>query len=410
MQHKLITFAGLLFLLLGAGGCNPPIKQDIQMNITCIKQPGLPGIDGNAPLGVSAPFVGFSNGMLLVAGGCNFPDKPVTEGGTKRYYSEVFVLDTTNNSASGWIKTAHLPAPVAYGASVSTPEGIVCLGGNNSEQSFRGVFRLMWNAQEESLDIVSLPELPSEMDNLSAAYADGHIYVAGGNEAGKGCNTFLSLDLSQGSGASWNRLPDFPGPARVQPVLAAQKTKSGTAIFLAGGFQPLSDSQKAVIPTDMLVYHPETKEWKNETQLPATDTDEPRTFTGGCAVAYGDSSILLMGGVNYSRFEAALNRPVYIREANENSQTALADSLVEEGKQYLLHPVEWYRFNTSLLQYNTFTGEWKSLGDFEPLARAGAGAVIDGNRLFIANGELKPGIRTPEVNVLSINPSSFHSH
>lgn len=403
MVYRFITTVSLLFLLLIAAGCKSHTKQEEQMKINCIKLPGLPGIEGHTPLGVSAPFTGFSNGMLLVGGGCNFPDKPVAEGGTKRYYSEIFVLDTTEVSLSGWKHVGELPVPLAYGASVTTPQGIICIGGNNSEQSFSSVYLLTWNASEEKIEIALLPELPAPMDNLSAAYADGFIYVAGGNEAGQACNTFLSLDLQQGSGTSWSRQPDFPGPARVQPILAAQKTRTGTGIFLTGGFQPISGNQKAIIPTDLLVYHPEIKEWKTENQLPVIGPDEPRTFTGGCAVAFGDSSVLFMGGVNYNRFDAALNRPIYIQAAKADNQNALANSLQEEGKQYLLQPVEWYRFNTTLLQYNTFTGEFHSLGDFEPLARAGAGAVIDGNRLFIANGELKPGIRTPEVNLLIID-------
>ena len=60
--------------------------------INWTKLPDLPGAADTASLGVSAPFAGIHNGVLIVAGGCNFPDKPVTEGGAKRYYSEIFVL------------------------------------------------------------------------------------------------------------------------------------------------------------------------------------------------------------------------------------------------------------------------------------------------------------------------------
>ena len=68
-----------------------------------------------------------------------------------------------------------------------------------------------------------------------------------------------------------------------------------------------------------------------------------------CAIASGDSSILLVGGVNYDRFRDALNHP---------------------EPDYLLHPADWYKFNTSLLQYNTFTKHWTHLGNYEELARA----------------------------------------
>jgi hypothetical protein len=34
-----------------------------------------------------------SNGALIVAGGANFPDKAVWEGGRKHWYDNIFVLE-----------------------------------------------------------------------------------------------------------------------------------------------------------------------------------------------------------------------------------------------------------------------------------------------------------------------------
>ena len=46
---------------------------------------------------------------------------------------------------------------------------------------------------------------------------------------------------------------------------------------------------------------------------------------------------------------------------------------------------------------------WKFLGSDESLARAGAGAVMCGDSLFVVCGELKPGIRSPQVSVIMFN-------
>ena len=46
--------------------------------------------------GVSAPFAGFVDSVLIVAGGCNFPDKPAAEGGKKVYYSQIYSLTPGN--------------------------------------------------------------------------------------------------------------------------------------------------------------------------------------------------------------------------------------------------------------------------------------------------------------------------
>ena len=189
------------------------------------KLPNLPGMADTASLGVSAPFTGISNGMLLVAGGCNFPDKPVTEGGTKKYYSDIFALNLSN-PASGWKKAGNLPFPVAYGATVTTPDGIICIGGNNSDTFFPDVCLLSWNTTDEKAEINTLPSLPAPMDNLSATYTDHTVYVAGGNKNTLPCNSFLSMDLTAGS--NWVNLPDF------RPVCFSSPKVSRRCTYLSG--------------------------------------------------------------------------------------------------------------------------------------------------------------------------------
>lgn len=397
MYNKSILNGCLVLLTILLAGCNHPTSKPNDIMINWNKLPDLPGMADTASLGVSAPFVGISNGKLLVAGGCNFPDKPVTEGGTKKYYSDIFTLALSNKNAQ-WEKAGNLPFPVAYGASVTTPEGVVCIGGNNSINSFTDVHLLSTSDNEENVHICKLAPLPVSMDNLSATYADHTVYVAGGNVNKEPGNSFFAIKLNKNLDAHWEKLPDIPCPARVQPVLAAQKSADGVRIYLAGGFQPVSDNNEAIVSSDMLSYHPATKEWITETELPLFDNGARRTFTGGSAVAFGDSSILFMGGVNYECFLAAVNRSLYMERARTRLEFEGLEKLAKEGEEYMHHPVKWYKFNTSLLQYDTFSKEWTNLGEYEQLARAGAGAVMKNNHLIIINGELKPGIRTPQVN------------
>ena len=69
------------------------------------------------------------------------------------------------------------------------------------------------------------------MDNLSAAYIDHTIYVAGGNENGKPGHSFYSMKLNKNLDGNWEKLPDFPGQTRLQPVLAAQQSADGVRIY-----------------------------------------------------------------------------------------------------------------------------------------------------------------------------------
>ena len=371
----------------------------MENTMTWNRLPDLPGASHSDPLGVSAPFSGQQGSYLLVAGGCNFPDKPVTEGGTKRYYDEIFLLDLSQPTQ--WKEIGKLPYPVAYGATVSIPDGIYCIGGNNSDSSLVRVAKISYEPLTKELQTTLLPNLPEPMDNLSATYAEGKIYVAGGNNNGAACHSFLMLDLSH-LDKGWESLPDFPGAARVQPVLAAQQSADGIRIYLAGGFQPGDKTTAPEIPTSLLSYNPSTRSWMAESTLPSFDDGALRTLTGGCAVAWKENKLLFMGGVNYDCFLAAIDRPRQIERAKAKRDQAMLKRLEGEAKDYMHHPIEWYRFNTTLLCYDTFNKSWTPLGEHEPLARAGAGAVMSHNQLIIVNGELKPGIRTPIVNRLTI--------
>ena len=74
-------------------------------------------------LGVAGPFVGVHNDVLIVAGGANFP-KPFW-GEDKVWHDDIWTLYKSGK----WTKAGSLPRPLAYGASVSTQWGVLCMGG-----------------------------------------------------------------------------------------------------------------------------------------------------------------------------------------------------------------------------------------------------------------------------------------
>ena len=365
--------------------------------------PSLPRTNSSdsISLGVSGHFSGITNGCILVAGGCNFPDKPASEGGVKRYYDSIWKLDTAGMMTGQWEKVGTLPHPVAYGASVSVSEGLVCIGGNNDKQSFSSAYLLSWNAVASQVDIIKLPELPFRMDNLAATSSANYIYVAGGNKNGVPANSFLRLNLNQLT-KGWEILPDFPGCARLQPVLVSQHSDEGTQIYLSGGFQPEVYNSKPFIPTDLLSFSSMKNEWKLESAVPVMKGGELRTFTGGCAVSNGDSLIYFTGGVNYDRFLSAISMNRNLKLAEKNGKTSLFSRLTREKDSYLKHPSAWYKFNKEIFIYNTFTRKWTFLDDNEFTARAGASLLLLNKCFIIIGGEIKPGIRTPDVMLLRL--------
>lgn len=320
--------------------------------------------------GVSASFAGLSKQDLLVAGGCNFPDTPVAEGGKKVYYNEIWGM---NLSANTWVKVGKLPYKVAYGASVSVEEGVVCIGGVNDKSSLRFVTLIGWDAQHKNVKLKKLPELPFAVDNGTATLVGRMIYLTGGNQAGKETNNLLCLDMDN-LDKGWQLKLAYPGAQRVQPVMIAVDGK----LYLAGGFQS-SKENNPVLSADMLCYDPSVGKWSVENELPL-DADNTPCYSVGAFGTTVAGRILLMGGVNSGIFRKTL--------------------LGDVPADYMTKSVDWYRFNPDLFSYDTKKHCWNKIGSYPCLARAGAAVVAEGNRLFVICGELKPGIRTPEVNML----------
>lgn len=95
-------------------------------------------------------------------------------------------------------------------------------------------------------------------------------------------------------------------------------------------------------------------------KAPLTTKGEPLTLTGGASVSYGDVLLICAGGVNRDIFEDAISaRYQMVRES-----------------EYLLQPIEWYRFNDQLLAYNVRSSEWIRI--WCPFSDAGSGRFLIG--------------------------------
>ncbi len=100
--------ASLLFILLGFSALFLN-GQNLLNHIEWEVLPDLPAAPGSEiQHGLASPFSGISNDVLLVAGGCNFPEKPVWEGGQKKYYYDAFALERLQDGTFKWHSGFHL--------------------------------------------------------------------------------------------------------------------------------------------------------------------------------------------------------------------------------------------------------------------------------------------------------------
>ena len=305
------------------------------------------------PLGVAGPFAGVGGGALLVAGGANFPGKPPWQGGKKIWHDAVYVLTGLGGQ---WQLAGKLPRPLAYGVSVTIPAGVVCIGGSDADCHYRDVFLLVW--REGKLSIESLADLPVPLANAAGALVGSVIYVAGGSET-PGEQTAVSqcfaLDLKAAKPA-WTVVPACPGKARILPVAAA----GSDAFYLFGGaaLEPVNGKVKRVYLRDAWRYQP-TIGWQRLADLPrpcvAGPTPAPRVA----------DRFFLAGG--------------------------------DDGSLAGFQPPEKHPgFNRQLLAYDADADRWTTNGEV-PAARATLPTAFWHDRFVIPSGEMRPGVRSPEV-------------
>ena len=161
---------------------------------TVLKWESLPDLPES--LGVAGPFAGSHKDALIIAGGANFA-KPIwaTE---KQWTQQIHVLAEEEGSYT-WHDGGLLKKPIAYGASVTTEKGIVCMGGNDGSQTFRDVFLLQWDPIGKKTKTIIYPSLPEPCAYGQAALVGNTIYLAGGQRGAdldSTMNNFWSLDLS----------------------------------------------------------------------------------------------------------------------------------------------------------------------------------------------------------------------
>jgi SSS family transporter len=343
------------------------------------------------PLGLAGHFAGIHKDALIIAGGANFAE-PVWES-PKSWHDDVYVLPLNAGAENpkAWIKDLRLPAARAYGASISTSTGIVCIGGTDGQETTAEVFLLQWDTQAQTVRIDSLPPLPKACAYTAAAAIGDIIYVAGGTE-GLGLETamrnFWRLDLSSRRNDvsfAWEELLPWPGPSRAFNIVVGQHNGNHDCVYVLSGRRTdaLADASGPVqFLTDMYEFTPSLYEADKYDAAKGTYSalpnpwrrccDAPRCVMAGIGVAIGQSHILILGGANGTLFdktdELKDNHPGFVPEA---------------------------------LAYNTITDTWFSAGPMpanhvttvaiQRLGPPGEGEIL------IPSGEIRPRRRSAAI-------------
>jgi arylsulfatase A-like enzyme/N-acetylneuraminic acid mutarotase len=336
-------------------------------------------------IGVAGSFVGAHNGALIVAGGANFSDKPLTEGGAKVWHEQIYVLTPDNEH---WDTRFRLPRPLAYGGSASTRHGIVLAGGSDSQHDYAHVSLLSWNASERKLKQTALPALPLPMSKCRAVAINERVYVLSGQSSQHPANDLKKMwvmDLNDPpQELRWTECCSWPGKPRANMTVAVQQCQGRECLFLFAGVHETNGETLRDFLTDAYRYDPAADKWTVIDSLPAWDdprpisdkarfTKQPASATAAAAIGIGDDSICVFGGTTgrYILLPDGTMRPFADRPLNPRR----------------------------VLKYDVANNRWSHIGQ-TPIGAIVTSAARWNGQIVIPSGEIKPGIRTPRVQAL----------
>ena len=362
-MKRVIYLFLLLFVSIAAAAA-----EESQQNSGVFKWDELPSLPD--PIGVAGPFSGVSNGALIVAGGANFSEKQWGEG-EKVWHDRIFVLEPGREQ---WRSGFKLPHPLAYGVSITTDFGLICIGGSDSRKAYKTVLFLEWI--DGVIKTTRLPDLPEPRAAAAGALLNNTIFIAGGQTGSvetEVTNTFWKLELpgkktgeNKWENLQWQALEPLPGEPRAQAIAAVQDGR----FYLFSGFtlELGSDrNQKRKYLNDAYCYH-RKEGWKCIADVPRP------AVAAASAISYGESHILVFGG-----------------------HDGVNDHLISTLKD------KWPGFSRDILAYHTITDTWVKMGTM-PVGVVTTSAVSWLDKIVIPSGEIRPRIRTNRIFQAAVSP------
>ncbi|MEM9819980.1 MAG: sodium/solute symporter [Bacteroidota bacterium] len=358
------------------------------------KFPVLPVLEGmDRQLGLGGAFSGHHNGVLIMAGGSNFPVAPPWEKGQKKWYDDIYVLEKKGKDQYEWKhQNVRLPHVVANGVAISTPDGLLCIGGRNAEQVYNDVWQLKWNADEQTIEVNQLTPLPKPLCFMAGTVLGDQVYLIGGMSQ---LNEVISLQQMwifnfRQDGASWKKLKPIPAAGRLLPVVVAQNDGDGKKVYVISG-QSVSPGKEAVYLTDIWQFDPVRERWKEMGNRFPDGTTIPSVFAAP-GIAYGNAQVFIFSGVagHINQQLAQLNKAASASDDQKEQDSLLA----QRNRIYESHP----GFSREILSYHTLTNSWTRVGTMPFMPSIITHAFFWDDGWIIPGGEISPGVRSPEIN------------
>lgn len=369
----------LLFLVIWQG------KASEQTSINQLQQNSFPLLENVSEIpgneGLAGVFAGVHNNVLLVAGGTTFPEGKPWEGGEKHFSDAVLVYEHMAGGIQLLNSASKLPVPLGEGASVSLPQGVLCIGGQSSDDLSNRVFLLGWNGS--SIDISELPALPVAVKSAAAAVIGNTVYVVGGESENGVTNHFLALDITSPE-SGWQKLPDFPMPVSGASAVA-QMDGEEISLHVFGGRAKKESEITTTFYPHVFRFCPSEGKWEQK-----QDMEIPLAVASAASI--GASHIVLAGGDSGETFNQ-VEQAIYAMHNGDENARQRRDSLWKNHSG----------FNSKIKVYSTVTDEWFEAGRWLGTPVAVAPAVVWEDAIVVPGGEISPATRIPVLHEIQFS-------
>ena len=335
--------------------------------------PAQTGMDKN--IGTAGLLYGsLANKYIVVGGGANFPEESVLNGGAKKTYSDVYMLEDKNGVLEV-IEHINLENEIGYGASVTTEDGIYYIGGSSNPEADDDI--LFITLKDNKLNVEKIGDLSFTLQNGVAVYKDNKLYIITGKQGGKGSNKVYEYDL-----ASKESKELAPVPNEESRTQAVAQLLNGNIYVFSGG--------DSIAYTDGYKYNFDNNTWEQVSDVELNN--EGISLLGAVSVKINETEMLVIGGFNKAIYDNA----VY------NLGTLQGTALAGFRQGYFGADPYEFNWNSNILIYNSESDTWKTIGEVPFDAPCGEGLILIGNKIYSINGEIKPGIRTDKMYVGTI--------
>ncbi len=336
---------------------------------------------GKSNFGLSGVVAGVLNQQIIIAGGNNFPEGLPWEGGVKKYYDQVFVYDVKGDTVFMADSSVRLPSKVAYAAVAQLNDGIFYAGGENEKGPLTNVYLIQKNSKN-GVVIISWPDLPEALTNAVAVVTSNAVYVLGGATKNGVSDKVWAIYLND-INAGWKYVSTMPQPTAFAAAVFAQGQ-----VYIMGGRKKGTDGISEIY-NQVFAWNIANNSWSKKAPL-------PYVVSAATAVALPDKILFIGGdkGVVFHEVEMLASKIAATSDLSvKNNLTEIKNNLQQT------HP----GFSKDILAYNLTTNTWRSFAQLTVAAPVTTYAFIFNHKIILPAGEVKPGVRTPLIQLGTIN-------